>query len=303
MASNGRKALLSLAVAAVFAAVALQWSTPIFATTLISDNFTTSGPGGLLLDQPPNIGPANGSVWGTHGMQPVNGLTTICTLTSSEQPVIDTSSGVMTVPYSIVGAQVPGLNVDGSLAFTPATSGMLALTSSFDTSSIGTWAYMGFANSAATADPWVQASLYVLVTPNSTTSSTSQKFILGTGPVGSTGSQLYEGYNSTTTLNAPIPYTITYDPTTLQAALYINGGSTAAFTTTLSNPLAIGSIFLGARGSMAANFSDVVLTQQAASGTTTTTSNTPVPEPATLGLVAVGAIGLLLRNRAKQRMA
>ncbi len=277
MCINSRTVLFSSAAIAAFGAcmagvpmaMATTTATP---TTIISDTFPASqgvGAGSYLQGATPDVGPA-GSTWTTHFY---NSTTSVySTPTSAQAPFINQigSSG----NYAAYFPNSSGGDVDAAIPFTPSGNGILTLTATLYYPGGDGWVALGFANSAATADPYGQSGPWAYLDAGG-----------GLNPGG-----VIHGYVNSHTNTV----TLTFNPVTLVETFSgptLTSGTPVTLTETLTSAPTINSIFFAQRGISGGYFSNVTLTQG---------PEQAVPEPASWGLLGLGGVaGLMLLRRRK----
>ncbi len=209
----------------------------------------------------------------------------------------DTSGVALTTKSSNAYAAVTTYNINNnSYAYLPISGTMLSdytqlaytvtLTPTGETSGglTGDWLSMGFGKGETTSDSTAGGELWALYREDGGTQFFTKGGTTGGGTDGGTSSTSNSADTITITLDTaasatPGAYTITDS----QGLFTGVTGSTGTLPTTVYD--GIGGIFIGNTGGANGTFASLTL------------SGSPVPEPASIGLFGLGAVGLLLARR------
>ncbi len=273
---NGQTGKSIAAAAAVGLAAAVAAPASATVNTLVLDTFQASpSTSNALAGSTADIG----GTWSA-----LNNVSNGSAGTSSAviTPPANSNAGYVTVQTT--GTNGNFVNTVAPLAITPSGNGLLTLEANITYNNASEWAAIGFAPNTSGANPNSTGEPWMLIS----TASGGYQMFEGPGTANKALGVSTSGYTGTTTVE------MTYNLASGQVELLLGKGANAATLTTVGGftyatlPAAPGAIFLGVRGVLApATFSNLSLTQVA------------TPEPASLGLFAIGGLGLLLAGRRK----
>ncbi len=217
---------------------------------------------------------------------PLNNVSNGSAGTSSAVITPPTGSSAGYVTVQTTGTNGNFINTVAPLAITPSGNGLLTLEANVAYNNTSEWAAIGFAPTTGGANPNSTGEPWMLIS----TASGGYQLFEGPGTANKALGVSTSSYTGTTTVE------MTYNLASGQVELLLGKGANATTLTTVGGftyttlPAAPGAIFLAVRGGLSpATFSNLSLTQVA------------TPEPASLGLFAIGGLGLLMAGRRKMR--
>ncbi len=215
---------------------------------------------------------------------PLNNVSNGSAGTSSAVITPPTGSSAGYVTVQTTGTNGNFINTVAPLAITPSGNGLLTLEANVAYNNTSEWAAIGFAPTTGGANPNSTGEPWMLIS----TASGGYQLFEGPGTANKALGVSTSSYTGTTTVE------MTYNLASGQVELLLGKGANATTLTTVGGftyttlPAAPGAIFLAVRGGLSpATFSNLSLTQVA------------TPEPASLGLFAIGGLGLLMAGRRK----
>ncbi len=217
---------------------------------------------------------------------PLNNVSNGSAGTSSAVITPPTGSSAGYVTVQTTGTNGNFINTVAPLAITPSGNGLLTLEANVAYNNTSEWAAIGFAPTTGGANPNSTGEPWMLIS----TASGGYQLFEGPGTANKALGVSTSSYTGTTTVE------MTYNLASGQVELLLGKGANATTLTTVGGftyttlPAVPGAIFLAVRGGLSpATFSNLSLTQVA------------TPEPASLGLFAIGGLGLLMAGRRKMR--